>query len=131
MRNLIKKSSIVLCVILLAGCTSRPREVVASLPLVSASQQKPTAQEIPEKYWSDLANAQTTSIVHEKYQIIASPLYISALGQPCRELSITGINTPETKRVACEISFINDNKQQDKAWFLAPQIIESTRYDEL
>jgi hypothetical protein len=131
MRNLIKKSTIILFAILIAGCTSRPREVVASLPLVSPSQQKPTAQEIPEQYWPDLANAATTSLIHEKYQIIVSPLYVSALGQPCRELSITGLNTPETKRVACEIAFINDDKQQDKAWFLAPQIIESTRYVEL
>jgi hypothetical protein len=131
MRNLIKKSAIVVCAILLAGCTSKPREVVASLPLVSASQQKPTAQEIPEKYWGQLANANTTNLIHEQYQIIVSPLYVSALGSPCRELSITGIEATELRRIACEVSFINDKNQQDKAWFLAPQIIESTRYVEL
>lgn len=131
MRNLIKKSSIVLCVILLAGCTSKPREVVASLPLVSASQQKPTAEQIPEKYWVQLANTNTTNIIHEKYQITVSPLYISALGLPCRELSITNTDLAESKRIACEVSFMNDKNQQDKAWFLEPQIIESTRYVEL
>ncbi|PKF62542.1 hypothetical protein CW745_03705 [Psychromonas sp. psych-6C06] len=121
----------VIFVLLLAGCTSKPREVSASIPLVSASQTKPTEKEIPSQYWSLLSNPQQSSLEHEKYKIELEALYISALGTPCRELKITDETENVEKRVACEIPFINANNEADKAWFMEKQIIESSAYIEL
>lgn len=114
-----------------AGCTSKPREVEASVPLVSLSQEKPNKKEIPTQYWSLLADTKQAFLEHEKYQIQLSALYISALGLPCRELQLIDKENNEEKRIACEISFINKDKKQDKAWFLEEQIIESSSYVEL
>jgi hypothetical protein len=114
-----------------AGCTSKPREVTASIPLVSASQEKPNKKEIPSQYWSFLSDLQQAGFAHDKYQVQLSELYTSALGLVCRELTLTDKDRNEARRTACEISFVNQDNQQDKAWFLEKQIIESRIYVEL
>lgn len=131
MRKIITLFTISVCLTTLAGCTSKPREVTASIPLVSSSQEKPNKKEIPSKYWSSLSNSQQTQFEHEKYQVQLAELYTSALGQVCRELTLTDKEKNEERRTACEISFVNQDNQQDKAWFLEKQIIESRVYVEL
>jgi hypothetical protein len=131
MLNRFTKTSIVLCIVIISGCTSKPREVTASVPLVTASQEKPNKKEIPAKYWSFLSNSQQTQFKHDKYQIQLAELYTSALGQICRELTIIDKEKNEERRTACEISFVNQDNQQDKAWFLEKKIIESRVYVEL
>jgi len=122
---------ITFCFFAISGCTSKPREVTASIPLVSASQEKPNKKELPEQYWTMLADSRQTQLAHDKYTIHLSELYISALGFSCRELMLIDIDKNEQKRIACEISFLNKDKKQDKAWFLEEQIIESSGYVEL
>lgn len=131
MQRPFKISSVLFTAFIVFGCSSKPREVTASLPLVSASQSKPAKKEIPSQYWNTLADAKSNSLSHDKYQISLSELYISALGQSCRTLSFSGKEQKTIKRIACEISYVDSNKQQQIGWFLEPQIIESSSYVEL
>jgi hypothetical protein len=131
MRNTLTIILFSLCAIALTGCTSKPREVTASIPLVYISQDKPNEKEIPSQYWEFLSDSKKTGFTHDKYQVQLAELYTSALGLPCRELTLTDKNSNEERRIACEISFVNQNNQQDKAWFLEKQIIESHVYVEL
>jgi hypothetical protein len=121
---------IILLLCAVTGCTSKAREVAASIPLVSASQDKPDKKEIPSKYWSFLSNSQLKSFEHYKYQIKLAGLYTSALGQVCRELTFIDKEQNEERRTACEISFLNQKNQLDKAWFLEKKIVASGIYVE-
>lgn len=125
------KASLILCALIVSGCSSKPREVSASLPLVSISQEKPDKQQVPAQYWPSLSDANQTALEHQKYQIQLEELYTSALGNRCRELKIFDKQQTMQKRVACEISFINANNQKETAWFLEKEIIESSAYIEL
>jgi len=131
MRNILTIIPISVCLIALAGCTSKPREVTASIPLVSFSQEKPNKKEIPSQYWAYLSDSKQTSFAHDKYKVQLAELYTSALGVSCRELTLVDKEKNEERRTACEISFVDENNQQDKAWFLEKQIIESRVYVEL
>ena len=114
-----------------AACTSPPREVTASLPLVSHSKIKPNKKIIPQKYWSALENAAQHLAEHPKYNIVLNELYISALGQQCREVSFIDKNKLSINRIACEIHFLDDNNELAQAWFLEKKIIESNPSIEL
>ncbi len=131
MLKIYKKLSVIFCCALIAACASPPREVTASLDLVPKVQQKPNKKEIPTQYWAFLSDAEQTSLPHDNYQVRLAPLYTSALGHLCRELTLKDKQSNEQRRIACEISFVNENNQQDKAWFLEKQIIESRLYVEL
>ena len=126
---------IALCVLTLSACTSKPREVTASIPLVTSSQEKPNKQEVPSKYWRSLSDPIQTNVEHDKYNIQLSELYISALGQVCRELTILNKSQKTTpaqeRRTACEATYITKDNHAEKAWFLEKQIIESRVYVEL
>ena len=125
------KVSVLLLAFAITGCTSKPREVSASLPLVTFSQEKPNKKEIPTQYWSTLSDSQQTTLQHEKYKVEMSELYTSALGETCRELKITDNQNKQASRIACEIPFMNADNQPDKAWFIEKEIIESSAYIEL
>ena len=131
MRNILTIISVGVCLITLAGCTSKPREVTASIPLVSSYHYKLNKKEIPSQYWEFLSDSKKTGFIHDKYQVQLAELYTSALGLSCRELTLIDKNSNEERRTACEISFVNQDNQQDKAWFLEKQIIESRIYVEL
>ena len=131
MRNILTIISVGVCLITLAGCTSKPREVTASIPLVSSYHYKLNKKEIPSQYWAFLSDSKQTSFAHDRYQVQLAELYTSALGLPCRELTLVDNENNEERRTACEISFVNQDNQQDKAWFLEKQIIESRIYVEL
>lgn len=131
MPNRFTKTLIALCIVIITGCTSKPREVTASVPLVSYSQGKSNKQEIPSQYWSVLSDPQQTHLQHEKYQIKMDNLYISALDLVCRELIVVDKKNKLENRVACESSFIDEHNKQNKVWFLENQIIESSSYVEL
>ena len=126
---------IALCVLTLTACTSKPREVTASIPLVTSSQEKPNKQEVPSKYWRFLSDPVQTTVEHDKYNIQLSRFYVSALGQICRELTILNKNQKNShaqeRRTACEGTYITIGNQTEKSWFLEKQIIESRVYVEL
>lgn len=126
---------IALCVLTLSACTSKPREVTASIPLVTSSQEKPNKQEVPSKYWRFLSDPIQTNVEHDRYNIQLSELYVSALGQVCRELTLLNKNPitshAQERRTACEATYITKDNQAKKVWFLEKQIIESRVYVEL
>ena len=49
MPNIFTIFSILLCVYSLTGCSGKPREVRASIPLVSMSKEKPNKKEISKE----------------------------------------------------------------------------------
>lgn len=122
---------IILCLNVIAGCTSKPREVSASIPLVTMSQEKPNKKEIPSKYWAVLSDAKKSSFEHDNYQVKLAALYTSALGMLCRQLTLIDKKNKEERLVACEATYLTPEKQQKKAWFLEKKIIESSIYVEL
>lgn len=130
-KNLFPTLFIASALLSVSGCTSKPREVSASIALVTYSTEKPDEKVVPEQYWSKLAEPSLRTFAHPEYQIQMSALYISALGERCRELEIVDKRNRMQKRIACELHFIDQNKKQDKAWFLEKEIIESASYVEL
>jgi len=131
MPNISIKIAVVISTLIIVGCSNKPREVNASLPLVEPTTKTVTGKAIPEKYWSKLSAGSASTLKHDKYQITLSSLYISALGNKCRELTLVDQNKVEMKRVACQLSLINANNEPYKAWFLEKQIIETSSYVEL
>ena len=131
-KNNIAKVIMTSCFIILSGCANQPRKIIPSLPLVAEySNTMPTKKVVPTRYWDALNNANVSQLKHSKYNILLSNLYISALGDKCRELDIVGGNNVMQKRVACELHFNNENGKQDKAWFLEPELSASTSPIEL
>ena len=131
MLKIYKNILVIFFFVLVGACTNSPRNVTASIPLVSISQDKPNKKEIPSQYWTFLSNSKQTSFAHDKYQVQLTALYTSALGQVCRELILVDNKRNEERRTACEVPFVNENNQQVKAWFLEKEIIESRVYVEL
>lgn len=127
----IKKTAIICALLSLTACASGPRTVSASLPLVTASMEKPNKKAVPKEYWASLANANQSRLNHEQYKITLGAIYPSALGLTCRELVFEANNRVIKKRIACENHFLNKNNKADKGWFLEKEIIESSRYVEM
>tara|TARA_R110001583_G_scaffold17482_1_gene70632 strand:+ start:3623 stop:4018 length:396 start_codon:yes stop_codon:yes gene_type:complete len=128
MQSAIRNTSIIVCLAFIAGCSNKPREVNASIPLVTFSQEKPNKELVPARYWQALSDNSQLVLPHNEYHIQLSELYTSALGQKCRELIMTDKVQIMKRRIVCEISFLNAQKTQEKAWFLENEIIESTRH---
>jgi PBP1b-binding outer membrane lipoprotein LpoB len=114
--------TIILVSFLLQACSSPPpREVKASIPLVTAENHLPTEQQgIPDAYWRQFDTPSIFNILINDYQITLSKPYISALGNTCRALDITEVTTQiSTKRIACKQS-------TQENWYLTPDVTKST-----
>ncbi|MGL6260688.1 hypothetical protein [Vibrio sp. WXL210] len=117
--------------LLLSACSSQPRQVQASLPLVS-EQLAPIGTPISSQYWSSLNIEYATSISHPQYTILAQPSYTSALGITCRTLSITplaelnSISTTPITRTACQQTTQDENGKSTTGWFLVQDIVENS-----
>jgi hypothetical protein len=107
--------------LLLQGCSTPPRKVTASVPLVAASSNPQASQTgIPELYWASLSDPATTTLAINDYQVNVGPIYVSALSQHCRNLDI--IDTAHqlsSKRVACETAAQGE-------WYLGTDITHSS-----
>ena len=111
-------------VLALTACTSRPREVYASIPLVSTNEAKPEQTVLPANFSTTLSNPSSTQLTHGKYNVAVMPTYVSALGYPCRKLIFSASGVQPKNRIACEITYKEDDKLV-KSWFLENAIIES------
>ncbi|TKF67363.1 hypothetical protein FCV55_16240 [Vibrio sp. F13] len=107
-----------------AGCSSKPREVSASIPLVKPTTT-PIGELIPERYWSELGDPSSTHLTHSDYFIKLSAPYTSGLGNTCRSLDIENVNKDKTNRIACSQSNIGVNGEFILTWFLTPDIVEA------
>lgn len=106
-----------LCTLLLSGCASQPKQVIASRPLVE-NVLPSDFQVIPQKYWSVLASKEEKEIEHNNATVRLGRSFISGLGNSCRLLHIKEVATKtEQNRVACY------DKEQ-ASWYLTPAIID-------
>ncbi|WP_394242622.1 hypothetical protein [Vibrio astriarenae] len=121
----------------LLGCTSQPRQVDASLPLVNLNQA-PVGEAIDTKYWSQLDSDMYTSLSHSEFDIQIEPAYLSALGLTCRVLTIQNL-TPQTysldadtpiKRVACKQARQNQGGVE-YGWYLINNTVETSTVVEI
>lgn len=116
--------SIVLCCLSMLGltaCSSAPRQVQASLPLVAATIQ-PLGQKLPAKYRSQLEQADSTQLDNSDYSIQLGARYTSSLGQDCRDLTIYDQAGDKSQRVACAEK--KQYPEQIRAWYLVPNIVQ-------
>ncbi|PMH45939.1 hypothetical protein BCU68_09085 [Vibrio sp. 10N.286.49.B3] len=123
----------------LVGCSSQPRQVEASLPLVQPSTQ-PLGIQVPQQYSQDLEDGRKVDLIHPEYRIQMGPLYTSSLGHTCRELTFAKVNAVSMTahgseqgpsiRVACTNQQLTTIPASDelleRAWFLVPNIIQSS-----
>ncbi|WPC74275.1 hypothetical protein [Vibrio porteresiae] len=95
--------SIILPSLFLSGCSSPPRKIEASVPLVEASAGMDSlGQQLPLIFWKQFATQESASISDSEYTIFASKPYISALDMLCRNLIINDVNkNTRSQRVAC------------------------------
>ncbi|EJN8560987.1 MULTISPECIES: hypothetical protein [Vibrio] len=121
---LYKLISIVSVSLLLTACSSKPREVVAGVPLVSSSLQEFNGQIIPEKYWPVLANTDSTVLQHPEASIRLGPFYTSALGNMCRNFEVVN-NHGKTSRVAC---LYKNPEAPNGKWYIMKNIVEDATF---
>ncbi|TEW52315.1 hypothetical protein [Psychromonas algicola] len=124
-RIILRKTLIMGSLLVLSACSSGPRTVSASLALVTPSMEKPDKIMLPLQYWPLLEDENQSMLSHQRYKIMLSPFYVSALGVTCRELIFEDNNKEVSKRIACENYFIDSNDKMDKGWFLENEIIDT------
>ena len=124
-RCLVKKTALLSTFLVITACSSGPRNVSASLALVTPSMDKPNKAMLPLQYWPLLEDASQSELPHQRYKIKLNPLYISALGGACRELIFEDSNKAVSKRIACENYFLDKNEKMDKGWFLENEIVDT------
>ncbi|KOY31207.1 hypothetical protein ACX08_16480 [Vibrio parahaemolyticus] len=96
----------------LSACASKPRHVKADLPLVTQeSSSIEMMEEVPEQYWGYLNRPELVSISHPNYPVAVGPIYFSALGLYCREVSIDS-----TSNVVCSIKSDKNNTKNTWYW---------------
>ncbi len=86
------------------------------------SAQSVHGTKLPENYWSQLDQAFTSGLSHPQYKIVVKPAYVSALGNKCRELLITG-QYQSNVRVACVYT---DTVSEQREWYLMPALDSNT-----
>lgn len=108
--------------LMLAGCSNAPRQVEASIPLVS-SQELKVGTLIPSKYSDLLDSSNTTYLPNDDYQVVVDKPFTSSLGYECRPLQITDSAGNIQKRIACASEEQTQNLSRD--WYLIPNIVHS------
>lgn len=117
------RNLLLLCLtIVLSACSSKPRLVTASTPLVLESGQSLSGTEIAKNYWPQLDQSYTSVLTHPQYKIVLKPPYVSALGNECRELLITG-QYQSNVRIACVYT---DTVSEQREWRLMPALDSNT-----
>jgi|TARA_Y100000588_G_scaffold251832_1_gene266319 hypothetical protein len=117
-----------LVVSLLSGCSSAPRQVNATVPLVPGTI-KPVGQPVEQKYHEPLSDPLTTTLIHAEYSIQVGPYFLSSLGKECRSLDLRDNVGNKQLRVVC-LEQVPDNASPS-SWFLVPNIVQSTSSMEL
>lgn len=106
----------------LVGCSSQPRQVEASLPLVK-QQIIPIGKKLPAKYRQQLEDHSTKWLIHKDYDIEMGAFYTSSLGNDCRKLNVRTIEKVTVQRIACAEK--SQYEGQVRAWYLVPDIVQS------
>lgn len=107
---------------MLSACTSKPRLVTASMPLVLESAKSLPGTKIPQTYGAQLDQPYTSVVSHSQYDIMVKPTYVSALGNECRELLIREQDQSHV-RIACVYI---DTISEQREWRLMPALDSNT-----
>lgn len=112
-----------IAVLLLSACSSQPRQVQATIPLVppKAIVGSPIAQQ----YWDALALPSTKVIERQEQDIQVSEMFTSALGLTCRKLTVFSDTQPPSERVACSQPIVDEQGQEHEQWILTKPIVHS------
>ena len=113
---------------LLSGCSSAPRQVNATVPLVPVVVQ-PVGQVVEQKYYALLNDSLTTKLPHSDYSIQVGPYFLSSLGKQCRSLNIHDNDGNKQQRVVCLESGVDN--ANSSSWYLVPNIVQSSSSMEL
>lgn len=128
------KSTSILLLLLLSGCANQPRQVNASIPLVSENNTIP-GRLIAEIHWPQLNKAEAVFIENNDYLIQAEPTYLSALGIKCRVLLLTpkhkanvlsSESHAQIKRVACQAKASSMGTQTREEWYLMNDVVDGS-----
>lgn len=106
----------------LSGCSSQPRQVEATIPLVDASNAA-VGTKLPTQFRNQLEDSQLKALRHKEYTIHVGAFYTSSLGQDCRGLTIYTLEGEKNQRVACTEP--KQYPEQVRAWYLVPNIVQS------
>lgn len=122
--KLVKIAAFTICAAALSACSSAPRHVQAETPLVTQNTQSIQGELIPQPYWTTLNNPNAVRLeFNSAYQISLSPIYVSALNNHCRLLTITSSHSAiESKRLACAAYSTLEKATDQVSWYLAPSI---------
>jgi len=130
-KRLIKSFGLLIAVVSLSACVSKPRHVEAETQLVQAQDKYSNVDELPSEYWEALNLPSSRYIEHPKFNIRLGPIYTSALGAECRVAVLSRkqvINFSDYRsqsRVFCS-KLINDavrdadadNESPTKSWYI-------------
>lgn len=114
---------VVLLVLFTSGCARNVRIVKAEVPLVE-EVVAPVGEKVPAIHIDSLESDSATQLYHSDYKIKLGMAYLSALGRECRVLSISQNDETKVQRVACAYSKLYE--KQTRAWYLVPNIVQST-----
>jgi hypothetical protein len=112
-----------IAVLFLSACSSQPRQVQATIPLVPPKAI--SGQEIGQQHWQALESNETSLIDHQGQRILVGEKFTSALGLTCRKLTVTEDNQPPSERIACAQMTTDEQGQSVSQWFLTKQIVHS------
>ncbi|MDG3088667.1 hypothetical protein P7F88_22425 [Vibrio hannami] len=112
------------------ACSSAPRIVEASLPLVTEQNNFDGADLLPQNYWPLLDDDSSQTLSHEQYQIKIGSKYTSAMGLECRPLYISHELTTRT-RITCAQIHKDNRGKSIKAWYLTRNILQDPQEVEL
>lgn len=110
--------------LVLMGCVSKPKEVNASLFLVS--QQAPVGDIIPETYNSLLNDSASQSVFIEDMAIQTKAFYFSALGNQCRTIQVIKNDKMQTRSACLYVEKKEKTEKDTQRWYLIPSIIKPT-----
>lgn len=115
--SIVKRTGVIVSVLLLTACSSAPDHVTASRPLVESVNYSHQT-EVPSEFWSALNNNKGNyAFTYNGKTINVDPEYLSALGNFCRPV-IASDNLSKHKRVVCKA-------RANESWYLVPDIIHS------
>jgi hypothetical protein len=110
-------------VLFLSACSSQPRQVQATIPLVPPKAIN--GQMIGQQHWQALDDVSTNQIDHDGQNILVGDKFTSALGLTCRKLTVLTDDQPPSERIACSQEVTSDQDESSWQWFLTKQIVRS------
>ncbi|MHA2937159.1 hypothetical protein ACXJY6_02575 [Vibrio sp. RC27] len=125
--DVIKSCVLLVLMIFLTACVSKPRQVVAETQLVVGENRYQSMDEVPSDYWEALNLTSSESLDHVNYHIKLGPIYTSALGSECRVAVISRKQTfifgdyRSQTRVFCSTLRVDDD-ETIKTWYLVKSL---------